>query len=126
LHLVFSIQPDTTLWYYIFNRTVSGPPTIEVHDQNDNLVTDYVGDVTIEAQVISTSPTGQEALVVISGTLIVTVVDGVAVFDDIRIDNTDTGPDFGRVPDSASIQLVATAPGTTGVTSDPFDMAGLT
>lgn len=122
LHLQFSIQPSDDVWYFIFNTPLSGPPTVEVRDVSENVVTTFTGDVTITVQIVDTFPPGNEGLVVVSGVLTVSIVDGVAAFGDIRIDNTDTGPEFGRLPSTANFTLLASCPGVHDVVSVQFSL----
>lgn len=122
LHLQFSIQPSDDFWFFIFNTPLSGPPTVEVRDVNENVVTTFTGDVTIAVQIVDTFPPGEEGLVVVSGVLTVPLVNGVAAFNDIEINPTDTGPEFGFLPSTADFTLLASCPGVHDVTSVQFSL----
>jgi S-adenosylmethionine hydrolase len=79
-HLLFLQQPTDTS----AGQTMS-PVVIEVVDQFGNVVTNYSGAVTLS---LNDNPMTGATL---SGTLTVTVVNGVATFNDLSIDLAGTG-----------------------------------
>ncbi len=83
-------------------------PVVEVQDAGGNLVTAYVGNVTLA---IGTNPSGGT----LAGTLVVAVSGGKATFSGLSIDNVGDG-----------YTLQATSGALTPATSDPFDIAKLT
>jgi hypothetical protein len=102
-HVIFLIQPTTTP----AGQTISSF-VVEVVDQFGNLVNnDSTDTVTLS---IGTDPSGGSAI--LSGTLTLTFVNGVATFSDLSIDTAGTG-----------YTLHATASGLTpDIDSDPFDI----
>src|SRR6267142_311740 len=99
-HLVFTVQPSNT----IAGSTIS--PAVQVAAQDDAgvTVTSFGGSITIA---LGTNPAGGT----LSGTKIVTAVNGVATFSTLSIDRAGNG-----------YTLVATATGLTGATSAPFNI----
>ena len=102
-HLVFTVQPSTTLPLMAITPAVR----VTVTDEQGNPATSYSGQVTVAI--------GQNGGILLPGTLsgtgTVTVVNGVATFSDLSIDQAGTG-----------YTLVVTAPGATGATSAPFNI----
>jgi len=100
-HLVFTVQPSNTT----AGSTIS--PAVQVAAQDDAgvTVTSFAGSITIA---LGTNPAGGT----LSGTKIVTAVNGVATFSTLSIDRAGNG-----------YTLVATATGLTGATSAPFNIA---
>jgi len=82
-HLVYAIQPSTT------GALATIAPQVELNalDANDNLVTDFAGNVTL---VINNNP-GTPSAGTLSGTLTKAVSGGVAVFNDLSIDMQGVG-----------------------------------
>ena len=97
-HLVFTVQPSNTT----AGGTIS--PAVQVAAQDDAgvTVTSFGGSITIA---LGTNPAGGT----LSGTKIVTAVNGVAAFSTLSIDNAGNG-----------YTLVATATGLASATSAPF------
>ena len=100
-HLVFTVQPTNT----VAGSTIS--PAVQVAAQDDAgvTVTSFSGSITIA---LGTNPAGGT----LSGTKIVTAVNGVATFSTLSIDNAGNG-----------YTLVATATGLASATSAPFNIA---
>ena len=98
--MVISVQPSNTAAGEVMN------PAMEVRllDFNDSLVTSTSVDITAS---IGNNPGGGS----LTGTTTVTTVNGVAVFDNLIIDNIGTG-----------YTLVLDAAGLSPVTSDSFDI----
>ena len=82
-HLVYAIQPSTT------GALATIAPQVELNtlDANDNLVTNFVGNVTLA---INNNP-GTPSAGTLSGTLTKAVAGGVAVFNDLSIDMQGVG-----------------------------------
>ena len=98
-HLLFSQQPTDTP----AGQTIS-PVVLQVVDQFGNVVTNYSGTVTLS---LNDNPMTGATL---SGTLTVTVVNGVATFSDLSIDLAGTGYTLhatigGGLPDIDSNQF---------------------
>jgi hypothetical protein len=103
LHLAFTVQPSTTLPLMTINPAVH----VTVLDAFDNPVTDFNGQVTIAI--------GQNGGLLLPGTLLgtktVTVVNGVATFSDLSIDQVGNG-----------YTLVAIVPNVVRSESTPFNI----
>jgi len=102
-HLVFTVQPTTTLPM----MTITPPVKVTVTDASGNAVTGFNGPVTI-----AIGHNGGTLLPgTLSGTKTVTAVNGVATFADLSIDQLGNG-----------YTLVVTAGGVTGAESAPFNI----
>jgi hypothetical protein len=103
LHLVFSVQPKTTLP----EMTIAPPVQVSVTDAAGNVATGYSGTVTVAI--------GHNGGMLMPGTLAgtktVTTVNGVATFGNLSIDELGNG-----------YTLVVTAGGITGAESAPFNI----
>ncbi len=98
--LVFTTEPPST----VANSTTFSV-AVSLEDSSGNVLTsDNTTQITLK---IGSNPAGGT----LSGTLTVTVVNGVATFSDLSIDNIGTG-----------YTLTASAPGLSDVDSDPFDV----
>jgi len=100
-HLVFTVQPSNTT----AGGTISPAVQVAAQDDAGNTVVGFGADITIA---LGNNPAGGT----LSGTKIVTAVNGVATFSDLSIDRAGNG-----------YTLVATATGLTGATSAPFNIA---
>src|SRR2546422_1932572 len=100
-HLVFTVQPSNTT----AGRTISPAVQVAAQDDAGNTVVGFGADITIA---LGNNPAGGT----LSGTKIVTPVNGVATFSNLSIDRAGNG-----------YTLVATATGLTGATSAPFNIA---
>lgn len=100
--LAFLQQPTNTA----AGSTITPAITVEIQDAGGNLVTTATNTVTIA---FGTDPSGGTA--VLSGTLSVAAVAGVATFSDLSIDTGGTG-----------YTLTASAAGLTGATSNSFNI----
>jgi hypothetical protein len=98
--LVFAQQPTNTA----AGAAITPAVTVRALDASGNLATSFTGNVTIA---IGTNPAGG----ILSGTTTVAAVGGVATFSNLRIDKAGSG-----------YTLVASAPGLTSATSNPFDI----
>jgi hypothetical protein len=105
-HLVYAIQPSTTGAL----ATIAPQVELDALDANNNLVTNFVGNVTLA---INNNP-GTPSTGTLSGTLTKAVSGGVAVFNDLSIDMQGIG-----------YTLDATSSLTT-VTSNSFDITAST
>jgi hypothetical protein len=101
--LSFFVQPTSTA----ANHTMTPPAEVEVQDAFGNRVTDFVGSITIA---IGDDPS--LGLAVLSGTLTVDVVDGLAVFDDLSVDVVGDGYTL----------VVTSTPELTGAESQSFNI----
>jgi NADH/NAD ratio-sensing transcriptional regulator Rex len=81
-HLVFTVQPSNTA----ANASITPAVQVTARDQFENLVTAFVGDVTVA---MGTNAGGPGSI--LSGTLIRPVTNGVATFDDLSINNVGIG-----------------------------------
>jgi uncharacterized repeat protein (TIGR01451 family) len=81
--LAFTIQPGTAL----AGRTIAGPPTVAIRDVNGDTVT---ADNSTQVTVAIKAGTGTSGAS-LSGTLTKTVVNSVAIFNDLSIDLAGTG-----------------------------------
>ena len=103
LHLAFTAQPSTTLPLV----TIQPPVQVAVQDEAGNTVTGFSGQVTIAI--------GHNGGLLVAGTLsgtkTVNVVNGVATFSDLSIDQPGNG-----------YTLVATVAGATNAESAPFNI----
>jgi hypothetical protein len=100
-HLKFDHQPTDVQ----AGAAIAPPVTVEVLDQNNNLVTDEPVDVTLGLS-------GGDPNATLGGTTTRTSVNGVATFDDLTIRKAATG-----------YTLDASASGLTGDTSGSFDVS---
>jgi methionine-rich copper-binding protein CopC len=98
--LAFTAQPHDAAAGSVITPAVQ----VTVFDQLGNVVTSFIGDVTVA---LDANPTGAA----LAGTTTVPAVDGVATFADLSIDTPGTG-----------YTLAASASAITGATSDPFDI----
>ncbi|PYO37871.1 MAG: hypothetical protein DMD29_14675, partial [Gemmatimonadetes bacterium] len=103
LHLGFTVQPSTTLPLLTIQPAVQ----VTVLDAFGNRNTSYTGQVTIAIG----HNGGLLAPGTLSGTKTVTVVNGVATFSDLSIDEPGNG-----------YTLVVSGPTLTGAESTPFDI----
>ncbi|MFN8529737.1 MAG: SdrD B-like domain-containing protein, partial [Anaerolineae bacterium] len=102
--IAFNVQPSTTN----IGGTITPAVTVEVRDSLNNVITtDNSTQITLA---IGTNPGGGT----LSGTLTQTVVNGVATFANLSINQVGTG-----------YTLVASASGFSNVTSNPFDITNL-
>ena len=106
LHLGFTVQPSTTLPLFPIQPAVQ----VTVLDAFGNRNTSYTGQVTIAIG----HNGGLLAPGTLSGTKTVTVVNGVATFSDLSIDEPGNG-----------YTLVVSGPTLTGAESTPFDIGAL-
>ena len=103
LHLAFTVQPSTTLPLL----TIQPAVRVAVQDASGNTVTSFSGQVTI-----AIGHNGGLLLPgTLSGTKTVAVVNGVATFADLSIDQAGNG-----------YTLVVSASGLTGAASNPFNI----
>lgn len=79
-HLAFGVQPSNT----VAGQSISPAVTVRVEDQFGNLVTGDTSNVTLG---IGTNPGGG----ILSGTLTIAAVGGLATFSDLSIDKVGTG-----------------------------------
>ncbi|HUQ06163.1 MAG TPA: Ig-like domain-containing protein [Kofleriaceae bacterium] len=100
-HLAFNVQPSET----VAGQLISPAVVVRALTAGNAVDTGFTGAVTIA---LGNNPGGDGAL---SGTLTVNAVAGVATFNDLNIDDADTG-----------YTLTATASGLTGATSSAFDI----
>jgi hypothetical protein len=100
--LSFSQQPTDTA----AGSTITPVITVQIQDASENLVTTATDTITIA---IGNDPSAGVAL--LSGTLSVAAVSGVATFNDLSVDTGGTG-----------YTLAASASGLTSTTSNPFDI----
>jgi hypothetical protein len=103
--LAFSVQPSSVP----ANVVVSPAVKVEARDSSGNLVTSFVGNVTLA---VGNNP-GHPGPGTLSGTLTVAAVGGVATFSDLRVDNP--GPGY---------TLVASSAGFSDATSAAFNIIG--
>ena len=96
-HLGFLVQPSST----VFGQTITPPVQVGIKDQFDNLV-----DTASDAITLAINPD-----VPLSGTLTRNAVNGVAVFDNLSINNLGTG-----------YTLIASASALASAISDPFNI----
>lgn len=100
-HLFISQQPGTTLG----GAPITPFPTVQVLDRNNNVVT---GDNSDQITAVIGQNPGSGTL---SGTLVLTVTNGVAVFNNLTIDKLGNG-----------YTLVFSNPALTPVTTNPFNI----
>jgi hypothetical protein len=98
--LVFTVQPSDTP----ANQIIAPPVQVTALDNQGNVATGFTGTVTVE---LGGNPRGA----VLSGTLSVSAIEGVATFADLAVDRSRSG-----------LVLVALAPALTSATSDPFNV----
>jgi hypothetical protein len=98
--LVFTVQPSDTP----ANQIIAPPVQVTALDNQGNVATGFTGTVTVE---FAGNPRGA----VLSGTLSVSAIEGVATFADLAVDRSRSG-----------LVLVALAPALTSATSDPFNV----
>ncbi|MDF1564524.1 MAG: invasin domain 3-containing protein [Deltaproteobacteria bacterium] len=103
--LAFDVQPSNTS----ASGTITPAVTVRILDANGNLCATATHSVTMA---IDNDPNGSSVL---SGTLSVSAVSGVATFADLSIDLSGTG-----------FTLLATATGLASATSGAFDIGGCT
>jgi hypothetical protein len=99
-HLVFTVQPATTT----AGNAISPAVRVTAQDALGNTATGFAGTV---AMAFATNPPGG----ILSGTIAVAAVNGVATFSNLRIDQAGTG-----------YSLRATSNGLTQATSSTFDI----
>ncbi len=99
------MQPSSTIFP---GQTITPAVQVAVLDDQGNTVSGFVGSVTIA--IANDGSLFKNAR--LSGTLVVNVVNGVATFSDLSIDE----PGMGYT-------LHATASGLTAATSNPFNVA---
>jgi len=102
-HLVFTVQPTNTT----AGSTISPAVRVAAQDDAGVTVTSFTGSITIA---LGTNPAGGT----LSGTKIVTAVNGVATFSNLSID---------KAGNNYTLVATTTAPGVTGATSAPFNIA---
>jgi len=105
-HLAFTVQPSTTMPFLAMRPAVQ----VTVLDALGNPVTSFSGQVTVAIGLNG----GLLAPGTLSGTKTVTVVNGVATFADLSIDQLGNG-----------YTLVASATTTSGTASAPFNIGPL-
>ncbi len=103
LHLVLTVQPSNTLPL----MTITPAVQVAAEDASGNTVTGFTGSVTIAIG----HNGGTLTPGTLSGTKTVTVVNGVATFSDLSIDQLGNG-----------YTLVVSAPNVTGAESAPFNI----
>jgi hypothetical protein len=94
------VQPSDTP----ANQIIAPPVQVTALDNQGNVATGFTGTVTVE---FAGNPRGA----VLSGTLSVSAIEGVATFADLAVDRSRSG-----------LVLVALAPALTSATSDPFNV----